>query len=292
MVAVAEIDGAAAATRAEVVVRQAGTSFYWAMRFLPKPKREAMFALYAYCREVDDIADEPAPEADKLARLDGWRRELDRLYAGEPPNDPVAMSLVAPIARYQLPRAPFEEILRGMETDATGPVRAPTMAELELYCARVAGAVGLQSVRIFGCRDQHADAYAQATGRALQLTNILRDLEEDAEDGRLYVPREALDDAGIATREPAEVLAHPALGRACAMVAARAEASYRAAEHLRDAMAPADARALRPAAIMTAVYRGLFDRMAARGWARATEPVAMGKAAKLGVALRCLLTGA
>jgi len=292
LVAIAEIDGATAATRAEEVVRRAGTSFYWAMRFLPRPKREAMFALYAFCREVDDIADEPAPEADKLSRLNGWRRTLDQLFAGEAPSDPVAMSLVAPIARYQLPRAPFEEILRGMETDATGPVRAPTMAELEVYCSRVAGAVGLQSVRIFGCRDDHADAYAQSTGLALQLTNILRDLEEDADDGRLYLPREALDAAGITTRDPAEVLVHPALGRACAMVAERAEQSYREAMRLREAMAPADARALKPAAIMTAVYRSLFDRMAARGWNRATEPVAMGKAAKLGVALRCLLTGA
>jgi phytoene synthase len=292
VVAAAVIDGAAAATRAQAVVRRAGTSFYWAMRFLPKPKREAMFALYAYCREVDDIADEPAPEADKRARLDGWRRELDRLYAGEAPSDPVAVALVAPIARYQLPRMPFEEILRGMETDATGPVRAPTMAELDLYCARVAGAVGLQSVRIFGCHDGHADAYAQATGRALQLTNILRDLAEDAGDGRLYLAREALDKAGITAREPAAVLAHPGLGSACAILAERAGQSYREAARLRAAMAPDDARALKPAAIMTAVYRSLFDRMAARGWERATEPVVMGKAAKLGVALRCLLTGA
>ena len=179
-----------------------------------------------------------------------------------------------------------------METDATGPVRAPIMTELELYCARVAGAVGLQSVRIFGCADNRADAYAQATGRALQLTNILRDLVEDAEDGRLYLPREALDAAGIDAREPQAVLAHPALGQACAMIAERAAESYREAERLRAAMARADARALRPAAIMTAVYRTLFDRMAARGWDRATEPVTMGKAAKLGVALRCLLTGA
>jgi phytoene synthase len=292
VVAVAEIDGATAAIRAEDVVRRAGTSFYWAMRFLPRPKREAMFALYAYCRKVDDIADEPAAQADKLARLDAWRTELDRLYAGEAPSDPVAVSLVAPIARYQLPRMPFEEILRGMETDATGPVRAPDMAELELYCARVAGAVGLQSVRIFGCRDGRADDYAQATGRALQLTNILRDLEEDAGDGRLYLPSEALDAAGITVRDPAAVLAHPSLGRACALVADRAQQSYREAESLRAAMAPNDARALRPAAIMTAVYRTLFERMAARGWDRATEPVTMGKVAKLGVALRCLLTGA
>ena len=292
MVALAEIDSAAAATRAEDVVRRAGTSFYWAMRFLPRPKREAMFALYAYCRDVDDIADEPAPEADKLARLDGWRRMLDQLYDGQAPADPVAAALAGPIVRYLLPRDPFDEILRGMETDATGPVRAPTMAELETYCARVAGAVGLQSVRIFGCADPRADDYAQATGRALQLTNILRDLAEDAEDGRLYLPVEALDAAGIEAREPRAVLAHPALGRACAYVAGRAAQSYREAEQLRAAMRPADARALRPAAIMTAVYRTLFDRMAARGWDRALEPVPMGKAAKLGVALRCFLTGA
>lgn len=273
---------------AQAVVRRSGTSFFWAMRSLPRDKRRAMFALYAFCRAVDDIADEPAPRDDKLARLDAWRRELDGLYAGVAPNLPIAAALAAPIARYRLPRTPFDDILLGMETDARGPVRAPTMAALEQYCARVAGAVGLQSVRIFGCADAGADAFALATGEALQLTNILRDIGEDAADGRLYLPREALDAAGIAGDEPHVVLGDSRLGMACAWLAERAAARYGEAAAARRRMAPADARALRPAAIMTAVYRRLFERLAARGWDRINEPLSLSKAEKLWVALRSL----
>ena len=281
----------AADAAAEALVKRSGTSFYWAMRSLPMAKRQAMFALYAFCRAVDDIADEPAPRDDKLDRLEAWHGELDRLFGGGMPEQPIAAALRDPIARYGLPREPFVEILRGMESDARGPIRAPSMAELEVYCARVAGAVGQQSVRIFGCGDIAADGYALATGHALQLTNILRDLAEDAADGRLYLPREALDAGGIQGDEPVAVLAHPGLPAACAWVAARAEARYGEAEALRSAMAPADARALRPAVIMTAVYRRIFERLGERGWQRALEPLSLSKADKLWIALRCLVLG-
>ena len=271
--------------RARDVVRRAGTSFYWAMRLLPIDKRDAMYALYAFCREVDDIADEPAPEASKLAGLDDWRKALDRLYSGEVPEQIVAQALIAPIARCGLPREPFDAILRGMETDARGPVRAPSMAALIAYCDDVAGAVGRQSVRIFGCADAHADDFARATGRALQLTNILRDLAEDAADGRLYLPREALLAASMETDDPDTALAHPGLGEACATVAAEAARHYGEAGRLLHAMSRDDASSLRPAVIMTAIYRRLFDRLSARGWESVLEPVRMGKIEKLGIAL-------
>jgi phytoene synthase len=283
---VADADAAA-----EALVKRSGTSFFWAMRTLPAEKRQAMFALYAFCRAVDDIADEPAPRDDKLERLKAWHGELDRLYGGGAPEQPIAAALRGPIACYGLPRAPFVEILRGMESDARGPIRAPSMAALEVYCARVAGAVGQQSVRIFGCRDVAADSFALATGHALQLTNILRDLAEDAADGRLYLPREALDAGGIAGDDPAAALSHPGLPAACAWIAARAEARYGEAEVLRRAMAPGDARALRPAVIMTAVYRRIFERLRDRGWQRAIEPLSLSKAEKLWLALRCLVIG-
>ena len=274
-----------AVDRARDVVRRAGTSFYWAMRLLPIDKRDAMYALYAFCREVDDIADEPAPEAGKLAGLDGWRQSLDRLYSGQIPEQIVARALIAPIARCGLPREPFDAILRGMETDARGPVRAPSMAALIAYCDNVAGAVGRQSVRIFGCADARAEDFALATGRALQLTNILRDLAEDAADGRLYLPSEALLAAGIETEDPDAALAHPGLGKACATVAAEAARYYAEAERLRHAMSRDDALSLRPAVIMTAIYRRLFDRLSARGWGSVLEPMRMGKIEKLGIAL-------
>jgi phytoene synthase len=285
VVALVERHGDSAEDQARAIVRRAGTSFYWAMRLLPDAKRDAMYALYAFCREVDDLVDEPAPQANKLAGLDAWRDALDQVYAGQAPELPIAKALMGPIARYRLPRAPFDEILRGMETDARGPVRAPSLAALDAYCDRVAGAVGLQSVRIFACRDSKADAYAIATGRALQLTNILRDIAEDAADGRLYLPREALDSGGVDSDDPAVVMAHPGLGAACAYLGSIAASSYRDAETLLAAMSRADAKSLRPAAIMTAIYHRLFNRLSARGWDRVLEPVAIGKTEKLAIAL-------
>ncbi|MDP6951623.1 MAG: squalene/phytoene synthase family protein [Alphaproteobacteria bacterium] len=181
--------------------------------------------------------------------------------------------------------------MRGMESDARGPIRAPSMGDLEVYCGRVAGAVGQQSVRIFGCGDAAADSFALATGHALQLTNILRDLAEDAADGRLYLPREALDVGGIEGEDPMRAIDHPGLAVACAWVAERAAARYDEAEALRRAMAPADARALRPAVIMTAVYRRVFERLGERGWQRAIEPLSLSKTEKLWIAIRCLVRG-
>ena len=285
------MNAAAPAATVGAVVRAAETSFYWAMRLLPRAKREAMYALYAFCREVDNIADEPAPQSEKLRALDGWRRALDALYGGRAADRPVAVALGDAIIRFDLPREPFDAIVSGMETDARGPVVAPTADELDLYCARVAGAVGLQSVRIFGCRDPRADDYALATGRALQLTNILRDVAEDAADGRLYLPREALEAAGVRSQNPEALLTDPRLSEACAAVARTAEASYEQARDLRKAMTREDAACLAPAAIMTATYRRLLLRMQTRGWNRVSERVSLPRREKFSIVVRCLLSG-
>ncbi|MHA1570383.1 MAG: presqualene diphosphate synthase HpnD [Alphaproteobacteria bacterium] len=272
------------------VVRGAGSSFYWAMKLLPADKRNAMFAIYAFCREVDDIADEPAPRDDKLARLDAWRDELDAIYAGRPQHV-IARALAEPVSRYDLQRTDFDAIIDGVEMDAKAAIRAPALAELELYCARVAGAVGQHSIRIFGCTDPRAAAFATATGEALQLTNILRDVDEDATRGRLYLPREMLTEAGIEEDDPSRVLHHPALSKACAAVAARAEARYAEAEQLRRAMSASNAAALRPAVMMSAIYRRLLDLLTARGWSRVDQPVRVGKVEKLWLATRIAIAG-
>jgi phytoene synthase len=186
----------------EDVVVKAKTSFYWAMRLLPADKRQAMFAVYAFCRVVDDIADGDLPEAAKLRQLQGWREEIDRLYAGDA-RDPIARALIEPIRRFGLAREDFIAMIDGMETDARGGLIAPSMADLELYCSRVAGAVGLLSVRIFGAPQQGRHELARALGEAVQLTNVLRDDEPapslpsgevlsaapDAAESRFRVPR-------------------------------------------------------------------------------------------------------
>ena len=274
-----------AAAYARAVVRRSGSSFYGAMRMLPRDRREAMYAVYAFCREVDDIADGPGTTVAKQRALADWDGEIDALYAGRP-RRMISQALAEPVARYGLRRDDFAEILRGVAMDAHGPLLAPAMAELELYCARIAGAVGLLSVRVFGCSDARADEFALAVGEALQLTNILRDVAEDAREGRLYLPCEALDVAGIATREPLAVAAHPALPVACAAVAAIARDRYGEARAMLAVMTAADRAALRPAVVMMTVYERLLERLVAGAWRRPEDRVKVPKAEKMWIALR------
>jgi squalene synthase HpnD len=249
-------------------VQAAGSSFYWAMRILPPPRRAAMYAIYAFCREVDDIADEPAPLAEKREGLAQWRAEIDAVYAGRP-RHVIGQALVGPVKTYRLRRQDFLAMIDGMAMDAAADIRAPSMAELDLYCARVASAVGHLSVRIFGDDSPAADRVAESLGRALQLTNILRDLAEDAGRGRLYLPHELLSAHGIAATEPDAVLRHPALPLVCRDLAAVARRHY---DEAAAAMAQCPHRAMRPAAVMAAVYRATFDRLIEAGWRNPDHP--------------------
>ncbi len=263
-------------------VEAAGTSFYWAMRLLPEDRRNGMYAVYAFCREVDDIADDTSPPAHKKAALAAWRGEIDALYAGRP-RHLVARALSDPVMRYGLRREDFDAVIDGMEMDAAEDIRAPDLATLDLYCARVAGAVGHLSVHIFGDASPDAHAVADALGRALQLTNILRDLDEDARRGRLYLPREILERHGIRDAEPTLVLRHPALPAACRDLAAIAERHF--AEALR-AMARCSRRAMRPAAVMGAFYRAMLDALLRSGWRDPGRRISLTKAQKLWLVLR------
>jgi presqualene diphosphate synthase len=263
-------------------VARAGTSFYWAMRLLPPPRRSAMFAVYAFCREVDDIADEPGTLAAKREGLDSWRREIDALYAGRPTH-PIAQALMAPMRDYALRREDFLAVIDGMAMDAEAEIRAPSLAALDLYCDRVASAVGRLSVRIFGDASPAADRVAFALGRALQLTNILRDLAEDGARGRLYLPRELLEREEVSTDDVAAALRHPGLDGVCREVAAMALRRYAEADA---AMTECDRKAMRPAAVMGAVYRATLERLMRRGWTRVDEPVRLSAPMKLYLAVR------
>lgn len=247
----------------ESIVRASGSSFRWGMRILPPERRRAIHAVYAFCRVIDDIADEPGDVQDRQARLDAWRTEIARLYAGAHPTDPIGLALQPGILRYRLPRAEFEALIDGMESDLHGDNIAPSLAALELYCRRVAGAVGILSMRCFGAEEPEADEAAIALGEALQLTNILRDLGEDAADGRLYLPSDLLDRHGIAERDPNAVLDHPNLPAVCRDLAARARGRY---EEARALIARCDRRTMRPAVMMMIGYEALLGQMDSEGW--------------------------
>jgi presqualene diphosphate synthase len=273
-----------AETRAEIraQVRAAGTSFYWAMRLLPAERREAMFAVYAFCRVIDDIADSDDPAPKKRAALAQWRDEVERIFAGTP-RLPLARALARVSPQYQLRRVDFLRLIDGMEMDAGDAIRAPSLEELDLYCDRVASAVGRLSVRIFGDDGPEADRVAWALGRALQLTNILRDLVEDAERGRLYLPRELLEKHGITATEPAIVLADPRVAQVCADLADMAEARF--AQAMRT-MKLCKRGTMRPAAVMAAVYHAALERLRKRGWSRLDQPAPVPRLTKMWLALR------
>jgi phytoene synthase len=264
------------------VTRAAGSSFYWAMRILPPARRQAMFAIYAFCRVVDDIADGDAPEAEKRRQLTEWRAEVGRLYEGTPIH-PVARALLGPTRMYGLRKEDFLAVIDGMEMDVGPGIRAPALHDLELYCRRVAGAVGLLSIRAFGTGGPEAEDFAVTLGSALQLTNILRDLKEDAAAGRLYLPRELLDKYGISANDPADALAHPALPAVCSDLARIARERFDRAE---SALALCDRQAVRPAVVMMIHYRRILDRLTEGAWRRLDERVGISKVEKVWIALR------
>jgi presqualene diphosphate synthase len=259
----------------------AGSSFYTAMRLLPRERREAMYAVYAFCRAVDDVADDGGTRAVRQVELDRWRADIDALYAGRPALR--VRDLVEPVRRFGLKREDFQAVIDGMAMDAVEDIVAPDADTLDLYCDRVASAVGRLSVRIFGDSSRRADDVANALGRALQLTNILRDIAEDAERGRLYLPADLLDRHGITDHTPAAVLAHPALPEVCRNLASIALQHYADAD---SAIRDCDRRAMRPAVLMGAVYRHILDRLLKAGWRRPKERVGLSKVLKLWLILR------
>jgi presqualene diphosphate synthase len=261
--------------------RAGGSSFYMAMRILSREKRAAMFEVYSFCRDVDDIADEDRPRTQRLALLSEWRKNIDSLYSGEVPVG--LESLAKTISSFGLHKDDFLAVIDGMEMDARADIQAPSLEELDLYCDRVASAVGRLSVRIFGMSDDDGKALAHHLGRALQFTNILRDIDEDATMGRLYLPKEALKLADIGTTDPKAVVSNPQIGTACAFIAERARAHFIKAAEI---MSGCSRQVVRAPKIMGAVYRQMLEDMVSRGWAPPRNRVRVNKSRLLWIALR------
>lgn len=254
------------------------------MRLLPRARREGMRALYAFCRLVDDIADEPGARETKIRLLKDWDEEIARVYEGRPVSA-VGRALVDPVRAYGLPQEEFHLIVEGMRRDALGPVVAPTMEELRLYTRQVAGAVGLLSMHVFGAwRGEASRGFALALADALQLTNILRDVEEDAAMGRLYLPAELLDAHGI-PRDPAAAAVHPALPALCAELGAAAQREFDVARAL---TARHELKPLTPALMMMGVYEAYLQAMRDNGFRR-DRPPRLSRARKLAAGLGCAL---
>ena len=271
----AEASSTAAAERAS------GSSFYNAMRILPRAQRAAMFEIYSFCRQVDDIADASGPRDARREQLERWRADIDALYAGSP--SVAAQGLVLPVREFGLRREDFHAIIDGMEMDVVADIRAPDEATLDLYCDRVASAVGRLSVRVFGMEERSGLELAHHLGRALQLTNILRDLDEDAAVGRLYLPAQALRAAGICATDPLPVLASPALGGVCADIVGRARGHFMLADAT---MTRSPRRTVRAPRIMSEAYLAILDRLVERGWSSPRRPIHLPRARLLWIIMR------
>jgi squalene synthase HpnD len=270
-----------AAANADYGTTATGSSFYAAMRVLPRAQRDAMFQIYSFCRQVDDIADSDGPRPERLTALQQWRDDIDALYRGHPPER--LRDYVASVRTFGLKREDFLAIVDGMEMDVPQDIRAPDLATLDLYCDRVASAVGRLSVRVFGVPEHDGIELAHHLGRALQLTNILRDIDEDAGLGRLYLPREALLHAGITTDDPSRVIADRALPKVCSPLAERAKIHFQQADEI---MNRNRRRVVRAPRIMSKYYRAILDLLIARGFAAPRTPVRVNKMTKIAILLR------
>ena len=267
---------------AALEAKVAKSSFYAAMKMMPPKERAGMFAIYAFCRAVDDIADDQQGDrALRKAQLDAWRADLDSLYAGGASGQ--CAFLAEAVRDFSLQKTDFVAIVDGMQMDVDADIVAPDHATLDLYCDRVASAVGRLSVKVFGMDEGDGVALAHHLGRALQLTNILRDLDEDAGIGRLYVSRDALQQAGVAASDPVAVIADPRIDAAARVLAAEARQHYAEADAV---MRSARKGQLKAPRLMRAAYGRILERMQAEGWAAPRHRVSLSQGEKIWVLVR------
>jgi 15-cis-phytoene synthase len=262
------------------LTRKSRSNFYYSFLFLSKAKRQAIYAVYAFCRSVDDVADSNAPEREKQLLLDEWRRELDRCYEGKAQH-PITVKLAQSIQQFPIPKQRFEELIAGVEMDLTQH-RYPTFCELYEYCYRVAGVVGLMCIEIFGYRNPQAKDYAVNLGVALQLTNIMRDLKGDAERGRIYLPQEELARFGYREEELLQGAYTPAFIELMRFAGNRARAYF---HHARQLLAEEDRHALVAAEIMGAIYYRLLETIEASHYRVFDRTMTLPTSYKLWIAL-------
>jgi len=263
------------------IARKSQSHFYYAFLALPSEKRRGIYALYSFCRVVDDCVDEA--DGGGEAGLDHWLDEIDRCYGGAPDTE-LGRELAETVSRFAVPRSALEDIVAGCRMDLTRN-RYETFADLRVYCERVASAVGLASIEIFGYSNPGTREYAVELGLALQLTNILRDVASDAARDRLYLPLEDLARFGVAEDEVLEPGSprRPEIGKLLAFEADRACGHYGAAA---ERLPAEDRRSMMAAEIMGAIYRELLEELARRGYPLGGDRVRLGRPRRAWIALR------
>jgi phytoene synthase len=263
-----------------------GSSFYYSFVFLPAPRRRAITALYAFCREVDDVVDECDDAQIAATKLAWWRAEVARLYAGKPEH-PVTQALLPVLGEYNVAQEHLTEIIDGMEMDLQ-QTRYLDFTALSLYCYRVASVVGLLAAEIFGYQDRQTLKYAHDLGMAFQLTNIIRDVGEDARRGRVYLPLDELKRFDVSVADVLNARHSDNFRRLMEFQIERAERYYTQAM----AQLPAvDRKAQRPGLVMAAIYRTLLDEIRRDGCRVLNQRTSLPALRKLWIAWRTWIKG-
>lgn len=269
------------------MVKKSGTSFFLSMRMLPSPKRHAMYTIYAFFRHIDDIVDGNAQPEEKLELINAWRQELDNIYDKKVPTTEIGRKIYKNCMRFKLPKEEFIKMMDSISMDLPEPLQAPSLQKFNQYCRGVAGVPGSLTLRIFGCEDEALiEKLSTTLGRALQITNILRDVKEDAQAQRIYIPEELLEKAGITSREPESVLVDKNLAIAREELARIAEADYKEAF---EQIKLLNKKAARPVRMIAYIYKRYFDIMKNRGWEIISPKPRISRPTKWGLMIKALL---
>ena len=264
--------------------KQSGSNFYYSFLFLSKAKRQAMYTIYAFCKAVDSAVDEPPAGSNPKDELRRWRRELDAVYGGTP-TLPIAVSLAHHVKALSIPKAYFEELVKGVEMDLS-PTRYATFDELSLYCYRVASVVGLICLHIFGTTSPRAQDYAVSLGMAFQLTNILRDIAADASDNRVYLPLDDLRNCNYSEQALLQKTYSPEFKALMQQEAHRARQYYEKARAALAGLPQSERRALIVAEIMRGIYSRILDKIEQSGYQVFGPRISLSTSHRLAIALR------
>jgi len=265
------------------IVNRSGTSFYWSMRLLPRKRRLGIYSIYAFCREVDDIADCDLPPSTKLEKLGEWRQEIHRVFAGAP-KTLIGQALQSSAAVFRLKKIDFLRVLDGMEQDAALEVRIPDWGSLEEYMDCVSCSVGRLSNPIFGISGDKSEKLAKSLGQALQLTNIIRDLVEDASNNRLYIPREMISEHRICSKIPLDVILHPGFKKIYERMIKRAETLFEQASSI---ISTGNRKNMVPASLMLERYWRVLKKLKKTGGPTCGQTVALSKLEIIWLLIRC-----
>lgn len=270
------------------MVKKSGTSFFWSMRLLPIGKRNAMYTIYAFFRHIDDIVDGDKEVTEKLELIEAWRQELDNIYDKKTPETEIGRKIYKNCMRFKLPKSEFVRMIDSISMDLPNPVQAPDLNQFNKYCRGVAGVPGSLSLRIFGVEDENLiERLSTTLGNALQITNILRDVKEDAQADRLYIPKEYLEKAQIESTDPLTVVVNKNLAIAREELAKVAAQNYAEAY---DLIKKLDKKTARPVLMIANIYKRYFDIMQNRGWEIISPKPYISKWKKLSLALQAFFS--